>query len=463
MNKKDLLEKLERGEPVFTSFPTPIPGVLPRVCGMECEFGVGNTPDGRLDIHCPSVVLPNGGQFYPDQQKQVEFCTGECPDVVWLVAEHEAGKREAVERQLSPRLFNNSRDWLGSCFGTHENVCTNASEQYWHLLVPLLLARVVINGAGFYFDDKNFHISQRAGSITEAFADRAHEEKPIFLNRSHEPLANIDGYSRLHLSVSDGKCNESALFLSFGILLLAVKLLERKVLPYVAYDSTRVHSDITRLSETLTPDDWYLSGVMKGKRGVLELLWLYHDAMRVHLKGMDEVSDIVLDLFQDTLERFSSPNFIFLLRRRIDWIQKYWILDKFWKKFNSEPNRRELLRSNDLAYHDLYPETGLWSTIQQVLQPEKIVSEEMIRYAQVNPPPNVRSFIRGTCVQLCWQSPRAFQVIPGEWNRLTIIQGAYPVSRYYTTPNKDDIVAQFELPDPRLNYANLVEEVRRVL
>ena len=91
---------------------------------------------------------------------------------------------------------------------------------------------------------------------------------------------------------------------------------------------------------------------------------------------------------------------------RDDWtprlVTKKWLLDAFaesegldWER----PEDRAWLQSQDLEYHNIDPAEGLYSTLEAASQVERVVSEEAVCRALVEPPGDTRAYFRGKMLQ----------------------------------------------------------------
>ena len=87
---------------------------------------------------------------------------------------------------------------------------------------------------------------------------------------------------------------------------------------------------------------------------------------------------------------------------RLDWVTKKWLLDAFaesegldWER----PEDRAWLQSQDLEYHNIDPDEGLYPTLEAAGQVERVVSEEEVGWALVNPPEDTRAYFRGKMLQ----------------------------------------------------------------
>ena len=117
-------------------------------------------------------------------------------------------------------------------------------------------------------------------------------------------------------------------------------------------------------------------------------------------QGRDEETDWVLAAWRDVLDALArEPQ---ELIGRLDWATKKWLLDAFaesegldWER----PEDRAWLQSQDLEYHNIDPAEGLYPTLEAAGQVERIVSEEAVGRALIDPPGDTRAYFRGKVLQ----------------------------------------------------------------
>jgi hypothetical protein len=83
-------------------------------------------------------------------------------------------------------------------------------------------------------------------------------------------------------------------------------------------------------------------------------------------------------------------------------VTKKWLLDSFaeserldWKN----PDDRAWLQSQDLEYHNVDPQEGLYLMLEAQGQVSQLMSDEEVRRAMVVPPPDTRAYFRGVCLE----------------------------------------------------------------
>lgn len=453
MDKNTLLTKLASRKPLFDVMPVV---AHKRIVGTESEYGVGSTVvDGNPIITYDRlpVMLPNGGEVYEDRG-HVEYASPETANAVAAVAYDGAGKALCWREQYSTELYCNNNDWYGNSFGAHENYFTCAPRATWHQLVPFLIARTVLCGAGWVNGKNRFEISQRAHTIcyaqnTDTMANRS------ILNLRNEPLANVAGYERLHIICGDATMSEVSTFLKLGTMNCVLEMLELDALPKITYNDAYASADIKIISHR----NWYMRGVTNGPRNVLGLLALYLERAKELFSHRDEVTDAVLAIWEDTLHKLESDHA--KLWRRLDWAAKLFLFRTFTNVVNDETG--QWVRAQDMSYHSLNPAEGLYYYLAQQGEMERIVSDNLIVNAMYEPPYDTRAYARGKIVQMLEAQGNERVLCANSWDKLSIVDAAasgYP--RVNRIPNPRTYFS-LSMPDPRETYADLVAKIRKEL
>ncbi|HXZ82680.1 MAG TPA: proteasome accessory factor PafA2 family protein, partial [Acidimicrobiales bacterium] len=124
--------------------------------GFVRDFGV--SPE--VETNLVNAVLTNGARYYVDHAHP-EYSTPECSTALELVAHDKAGERilaasiEAAQRPLGPQeaivVYKNNSDGKGNSYGTHENYLVSRQVEFADVvraMVPHLVSRQVVVGAG---------------------------------------------------------------------------------------------------------------------------------------------------------------------------------------------------------------------------------------------------------------------------------------------------------------------------
>jgi proteasome accessory factor A len=260
---------------------------IPKVCGIETEFGVvlrgpgdanpvlassllinsyvehhkvgwdfedespgrdarGNAgEDSRppeIETHLVNTVLTNGARYYVDHAHP-EYSTPECANALELVVADKAGERvlarsmQAARRVLEPDheivVYKNNSDGKGNSYGTHENYLVDRAVPFASLvryLLPWFVSRQVFTGAGKVGAENgapavDFQLSARADFFEEEVGLETTLKRPI-VNTRDEPHADPQLYRRLHVIAGDANLCEVATFLKVGTTAIVLAMIE---------------------------------------------------------------------------------------------------------------------------------------------------------------------------------------------------------------------------------------------
>ncbi len=263
---------------------------IPKVCGIETEYGIhsvgpgdanpiaassvlinayvaelqrrvgwdfedespGNDARGfaredapEVETHLVNAVLTNGARYYVDHAHP-EFSTPECSTAIELLRYDKAGERvltrsmEAAGRLLPNGeaivVYKNNSDHKGNSYGCHENYLMNRAVPFARIVqhvVPHFVSRQIYTGAGKVGTE-----TSTGGSADVAFqlsqrADFFEEEvglettlKRPIVNTRDEPHADAQKYRRLHVIVGDANLAEVATYLKVGVTAIVLAMIE---------------------------------------------------------------------------------------------------------------------------------------------------------------------------------------------------------------------------------------------
>ena len=114
----------------------------------------------EIETHLVNTVLTNGARYYVDHAHP-EYSTPECADALELVVADKAGERILARSMLAERsllepgqeivVYKNNSDGKGNSYGTHENYLVDRAVPFATLvrhLLPWFVSRQVFTGAG---------------------------------------------------------------------------------------------------------------------------------------------------------------------------------------------------------------------------------------------------------------------------------------------------------------------------
>jgi len=431
--------------------------------------------------------LGNGGRFYIDRGAHPEYATPECAGVRDLVAHEKAGDRivrELVERAGSLMaaagtpgrlsIFKNNVDSFGVTYGSHENyLVTPEAMENISSIVPFLVTRQIFSGAGKVSasavpGECPYQLTQRADFIDRVFSDRTSQVRGIINLRKRE-IPRQGQSRRLHVLVGDSNMSEYAIGLRVGATALVLRLLEEgssQDLPALSAPVEAI-KDVSRLFDCPVRLE-----NRRGRYNALDIQTMYleraHELFRDH--PPDPGEEEILGLWDRTLAglkklKVSSENWILEddpndMRRKIDWVLKLWLVNRVRNKNGLEWGNHRL-RLLDVRYHDLDPAEGLYQRCQDLDLADRMVDEQAILRAQVEPPDNTRARTRGMIIQSA--SGRNVDVIIKNWEKVHIVarpqgpRSIHPFSRRRRMVNRLEI----RLDDPLMaEDASVLEDVR---
>jgi proteasome accessory factor A len=355
--------------------------------------------------------LFNGGRAYVDMG-HLEYCTPECLNLIDILRYDHAGDAILMQAVKDLRIAdqvgfirNNIDHYSGATFGCHENYLVRRSAPLTEGNVLSLLAFLTLRqlyvgagrvgatpGAELRGDlaragaDSHFQISQRADYINNDLFEWVQFNRAI-INTRDEPLADARKYRRLHLLHGDTSVLPTTLLLKIGTTSLALDLLEIDRMPKI------VLADAVMSFRGMShqPDGPWLVPMADGRTAnAVELLFQFAEAASSEFKGRDEETDILLEIWQETLAALAkSPED---LVGKIDWITKRWLFRQFVEK-EKIPWIDPWLRAQDLEFHHIDPAKSLGLALANTPAPWDITAAE-IQGALRQPPVNTRANLR---------------------------------------------------------------------
>jgi proteasome accessory factor PafA2 len=263
---------------------------VPKVCGIETEYGVqniggdlnpvaassmlinayvsdlaqagwdfedeapGNDARGfpregsmppEIETHLVNAVLTNGARYYVDHAHP-EMSTPECADPLEAVLYDKAGevvlRRSMVAAaKMLPEgqsivVYKNNSDRKGNSYGTHENYLMDRAVPFAriaHLVIPHFVTRQIYTGAGKVGTETptlgGRTVPYQISQRAEFFEEEIGLETTLkrpIVNTRDEPHADPQRYRRLHVIVGDANLAEVATFLKVGATALVLALIE---------------------------------------------------------------------------------------------------------------------------------------------------------------------------------------------------------------------------------------------
>jgi proteasome accessory factor A len=394
----------------------------------------------EVETHLVNTVLTNGARYYVDHAHP-EYSTPECADPLEVVRFDKAGERilarsmDAAARALPSGqgivVYKNNSDRKGNSYGTHENYLMDRQVPFARIVqhvMPHFVTRQIYTGAGKVGTeasstggiDVTFQLTQRADFFEEEVGLETTLKRPI-VNTRDEPHADAQKYRRLHVICGDANLAEVATFLKVGVTALVLCMIEDDwfgdrdftleapvaAMRRVSYDLSLARPLTLAAGPTMT---------------ALEMQWEYFDLARKYaedrgLEALGPSGPEVLRRWEQVLSGLETDPTS--LADQLDWVAKYRLIDGYRERHDLGWNDPKLA-AMDLQYHDMRPAKSLFAR----LGTERLVSEEDVELATVEPPTDTRAYFRGKCLQR-WAS----SVAAANWDSLVFDLGTDPLRR----------------------------------
>jgi Pup amidohydrolase len=371
----------------------------------------------EVETHLVNAVLTNGARYYVDHAHP-EYSSPECSDPLEIVRWDKAGERilqrsmEAAVRLLPPGqsivVHKNNSDRKGNSYGCHENYLMDRLVPFPRIVqhvMPHFVTRQIYTGAGKVGSeaattgdiDVTFQLTQRADFFEEEVGLETTLKRPI-VNTRDEPHADAQKYRRLHVICGDANLSEVATFLKVGVTALVLSMIEDDWFGDRDFTLAAPVQAMRRVSYDLglaTPLELVSGTTMTA----LEIQWELFDLARKYADdrglaciGPEEVGRDVMARWEHVLHALETDPMS--LSTELDWVAKYQIVDGYRERHGLAWNDARLANM-DLQYHDLRPAKSLFARLPMT----RLVAEEDVRAAMVEPPATTRAYFRGRCLQ----------------------------------------------------------------
>ncbi|MEA2551479.1 MAG: Pup amidohydrolase [Actinomycetota bacterium] len=367
------------------------------------------------DLGLANVILPNGARYYVDHAHP-EYSTPECVTPRALVIHDKAGERilerslDEVIEQMPPNtpvlsIYKNNSDGKGNSYGTHENYLVDRATPFSDIvrdLTPFFVSRIIYTGAGklgaeAHYDERGrtmYQLTQRADFFETEVGLETTLKRPI-INTRDEPHADPERYRRLHVIVGDANMCEVSQFLKIGATAIILKMIEDAVLPDLSVQGPvaslhAVSRDLTcKAAEIVLADGRKLSA--------LELQWEYLEHAKKYVEREDDTPENVevIERWEGVLTALEREPLS--LHRELDWVAKYRMLTAYKERDDLEWSDARL-HAIDLQYHDVRRDKGLYYRLAAAGKVERLVEEDDIQAAIMEPPHDTRAYFRGRCI-----------------------------------------------------------------
>ncbi len=405
-------------------------------------FSVEGSGNVELETHLVNAVLTNGARLYVDHAHP-EYSSPECRTPLQATLYDKAGEhvmREAMKNVLRMTgnsqeivIYKNNSDRKGNSYGCHENYLMDRQIPFAKIvaeLLPFFVTRQIVVGAGKVgseFPGKDarqipFQLSQRADFFEEEVGLETTLKRPI-INTRDEPHSDGHRYRRLHVIVGDANLSETATWLKLGITAIVLAMIEDG---YLTGFDIHLSSAVTALREvSWDPTLKTKVGLVDGRKmSGIDIQWAYFERAKewaasegFDVLGDGEEGEKLLEEWERVLDGLGNdPD---SLSDTLDWVAKHKLISGYAERHGLKPDDARLA-AIDLQYHDLRPEKSLFSRLPM----RRLLDEEKVVMAAVEPPPDTRAFFRGTCLARFPQN-----IAAANWDSIIFDLGSDPLRR----------------------------------
>jgi len=418
-----------------------------------------NPPD--VETHLVNTVLTNGARYYVDHAHP-EYSTPECTDALSLLLADKAGERIIAKSMELARLaqgsvgeivtYKNNSDGKGNSYGCHENYLMDRNCAFGEIvknLLPWFVTRQIFTGAGKVGSEHDregidFQISARSDFFEEEVGLETTIRRPI-VNTRDEPHAMSSQYRRLHVIVGDANLCELSTFLKVGTTAIVLAMIEDNAIEndLSIYEPVRALREVSR--------DLTCSSLLELRSGRSasppHLQWEFFNSAQRYAErtGLEHCGGEIVgaEVLRRWEEVLSALEVDPLgLDGRLDWVTKYCLLERFRERDGLKWDDPKLALI-DLQYHDVRPERSLYERLVQAGTIERLLTEEEIEQAVSQPPHDTRAYFRGECLRR-W--PKS--IVAANWDSIVFDVGSGSLQR---VPMMDPLKGTRSLVEALLN------------
>jgi Pup amidohydrolase len=415
-----------------------------------------------------NIILPNGSRYYVDHAHP-EYSSPECSNARDAVIWDKAGERILADsvKAATPLLrdgervfiYKNNSDGKGNSYGTHENYLVDREVAFPRLvevLTPFFVTRQVFTGAGKVGAENGADpVDYQISQRADFFEVEVGLEttfKRPIINTRDEPHADPERYRRLHVIVGDANMAELPTFLKIGATSLVLRMIEDD---FIVDDLSLAQP--VRAIKIVSHDPTCRATIdLADGRSVtaVELQWEYLKLAKKYAQDneTDPATPDVLERWEAVLEGLESDPMS--LARQLDWVAKLKLLEAYRERDDLAWDHSKL-KLIDLQYHDVDPAKGLYWKLVGSDKIDRLVTEDEIAFAVDHPPEDTRAYFRGECLRRFSDS-----IVAASWDALIFDSGDEPLRKVPTMEptrgTKAHVQALFDAsPDVASLLANL--------
>jgi len=387
-----------------------------------------------------NVILPNGSRYYVDHAHP-EYSSPECLDARSAVIWDKAGERileasiEAAQSLIAEGervfIYKNNSDGKGNSYGCHENYLVAREVPFPQLvkhLTPFFVSRQIFTGAGKVGAENGAEaIDYQISQRADFFEVEVGLEttfKRPIINTRDEPHADPEKYRRLHVIVGDANMAQISTYLKIGTTALVLKMIEDD---FINDDFSPAEPVKAMRAVSHDPGCRYAFELDEGRTvTAVDLQWEFLRLAKKYAQDNETtpVDDDILERWESVLEGLEREPMS--LYRELDWVAKLKLLEAYRDR-DDLPWDHSKLKMIDLQYHDVRRDKGLYYRLESRGEVETLVEESEIAYAVDHPPEDTRAYFRGECLRRF--SPK---IVAASWDALIFDTGDEPLRKVPT-------------------------------
>ena len=393
------------------------------------------------DTGLVNVILPNGARYYVDHAHP-EYSSPECSNARDAVIWDKAGERiledsiKAAQSMVPDGenvfIYKNNSDGKGNSYGTHENYLVDRKVPFAEIvkhLTPFFVSRQIYTGAGKVgAENTNDSVDFQISQRADFFEVEVGLEttfKRPIINTRDEPHADPEKYRRFHVIVGDANMCQIPIFLKIGATSLVLKMVEDE---FIADELTL--REPVRAMRTVSHDTSCRAALeLADGRSItaVELQWEYLRLAKKYVQEYEDQDEVTASV----VERWEHvldrlEDDPMTLERELDWVAKLSLMNAYRDRDSLDWDHPKL-RLIDLQYHDVQRSRGLYSKLESSGKVETIVTDDEIDHAVDHPPEDTRAYFRGECL-------RRFSpvIVAASWDALIFDTGDEPLRKVPT-------------------------------
>jgi proteasome accessory factor A len=413
---------------------------------------------------CTYIDLQHVEIALPEITSAREFLTYWHAMLLRTMRAREEANRHLPNGQRVELLATNS-DGHGSSWGAHLNFCLprRAYDQLLHEKMQNLLflagyqaSSLIFTGQGKVGSENDrppvsYQLSQRADFFCAVSGWQTTYRRPIVNLRDEGLLGRpspagraarpADKWARLHCIFYDSTLCHVATYLKFGVMQIVLEMIADEPVDSGLLLENPLQA-VLRWSHdvSLQHREPLLSG---GSATALELqLRILERARRFVERGRCNIADAphLLDLWEDTLAKLKAADWE-ALAPRLDWVRKLMLIRHAMHRNARLDWRSTEIKMLDHLWASLSPRQGLFWAIDRAGGVERIVSEEQIAQAMLEPP-STRAWARAALLRMA--APGEVKTV--DWDSITfnVSTDGSPATRTLELPDPHFTRGQFE-------------------